>query len=348
MTYIPSQAKPIALIFGGRGFEREISCKSAGRIASTLEELSLTFISVYITARGDWLKFPSDPAKIKNASSVDCSEFLYAYPVMLYGRSGFLTEGSVTEVLCAIPALHGDFGEDGTVQGALECARIPYLGQGVLAGAVASDKEFTKLLAASVGIPTLPHEVLREPYTEALGALALKRAKERFGYPMFIKPSSLGSSGGALGVNTDEEFHSALRQASELCSGKVLIEKLIKPDLELEIAYLDGDAKIFTHPSCVSLSGEAYDFQKKYTAGGAVTSARADISEDIANKAIDYARRLSELLSLRDLARIDFFLVGEDIYFNEINIGADGIHIGINAITRFDLVFGQGESFPLG
>ena len=309
----------IALIFGGRGVEHQISCLSAARILRLIKTSFVKPVCIYIAEGGGWYFFPPSEELIASAKEINISGLTPTYPVLIGRKCGFLKDGEILEVDCCIPALHGDFGEDGRVQGALECAKIPFVGQGVASGALCADKEYTKLVAISAGIPTLPYAVYRESrYSDSAAKAVLDEAKSKFGYPMFIKPAGLGSSYGASPVNSDAEFFAALKSASELCCGKVLIEKLVRADYELECAFLDGEERLVTEPSAVSVGG-FYDFKKKYIDKNAEASVPADIDNGLRAKAVEYSKRLCELLSLRDLARIDFFLVGGKLYFNEVN-----------------------------
>jgi len=312
--------KRIALIFGGRGVEHQISCISAGRIMRFIKSGFKNPLCIYISKDGGWYFFPSSEAFIASADSVDISSLTPTFPALIKGKSGFLHDGGLLEIDCCIPALHGDFGEDGIVQGALECAGIPYIGQGVLQGALCADKEFSKLVAISAKVPTAPYAVYRKSaYETSEAEKVLAEAKSSFDYPMFIKPAGLGSSFGASAVRNDREFHEALIGALELCSGKVLIESFIPSELELECAYLDGDNRIITKPASVSVNGDCYDFKRKYLDKSAKTKVSAEIDGDLKELAVEYSKRLVDRLCLRDLARIDFFLSDGRLFFNEIN-----------------------------
>ncbi len=320
MTEISKSNVKIALIFGGRGVEHQISCLSAARILRLIKSSFVKPVCIYIEQGGGWYFFPPSEELIASAKEIDTSGLTPTYPVLIGRKCGFLKDGEILEIDCCIPALHGDFGEDGRVQGALECAKIPFVGQGVATGALCADKEYTKLVAISAGIPTPPYAVYRERhYSDTAAKAVLDEAKSKFGYPMFIKPAGLGSSYGASPVNSDGEFFAALKSAFELCRGKVLIEKLVRADYELECAFLDGEERLVTEPSAVSVGGGFYDFKKKYIDKNTKAAVRADIDNGLRAKAVEYSKKLTELLSLRDLARIDFFLADGKLYFNEIN-----------------------------
>ncbi len=314
---------PLAVLSGGVGHEREISEKSGATFVKILRELAVPTLRVKITPDGDFyiLTGGAESAPIREG------ELIPTFPVRLSGRSGFLTADGIISVGCVIPALHGDFGEDGRIAGLLSCAGIRFVGADTLGGAVTQDKAVAKLIAASEGIPTVPFVLYLaggksmpagacHAYSED-GAVAL--SEKHLGYPMFVKPSGLGSSVGCASVRNRQELLSAIRAAAALDT-RVIIEKQISVRCELEVAYLDGEAQLFAGPCSISADG-FYDFDKKYGASGGVRVApRAEVDEKIIASTHDYARRLVRICEMRSLARVDFLLSrGGELYFNEIN-----------------------------
>ena len=285
----------VAVIFGGRGKERSVSLKGKENLIRLIDRDKYEPLSVCIEEDGQW--------------SLDGEELLWA-------RDGFHSLGRQEHlrVDCAFPLLHGDFGEDGVVQGALECQNIPYVGCDTSAGAVCRDKSFVKTIANSLGIPTLPHIlVLRD---EGLD-YATRSAEAKFTYPMFIKPARLGSSIGVSSADSHRELTSALRLAFSL-SDRVIIEPYLSDKRELECGYFGAKGKeIFTNPGEIKIKG-VYGYNEKYLSG-AELSIRAEISEDISHKVREYSRRLIRALGVRDLSRVDFFLSDDRLYLNEIN-----------------------------
>lgn len=350
--------KHILFIFGGRGCERDISVRSADFVYPLLDRSRYTVTPVYIQKNGAWL-MPRPTVKDGSASceahpenteffscfreknnekvpknsytgiKITLSEHIEALvrgecegaecaPAFIGGCCGIIFDGGFIPVDCAVPLLHGDFGEDGVVQGALENAKIPYIGCKVGAGAIICDKGITKLIAERLNIPTAPwiYSVASE------GApLAKTRAEAALGYPMFIKPATLGSSVGAAKVLSERDFISAYEGAASVCD-RILIEKCISIKKELECAYFATKSKeIFTKIGEISYTGGFYDYDSKYAVSSeAVVSDSSDIPSALCERIHLYAKELCLTLGVRQISRIDFFLtVDGELIFNEIN-----------------------------
>ena len=314
---------PVALVFGGEGAEREISRLSAASVAGALDKLGRDYISVFIDADGFWYIIPKGRATVEDVK--EC-EKIPTYPVKLSGQGGgFLSDGKIIPVAKVIPVLHGDMGEDGVVQGALRCAGLSFVGADTASGSLLMDKAYTKLLAEYMGIPTVPWFLYIDGADKSefeRVAVTVKQAlifARELGYPLFVKPACSGSSIGACPANNPSELTRAIRYA--LKSGrKVLVEKLIENPKELECAYFNGENPIFTSPGSVESEGEFYSFNRKYSGLGQVKlSANAEVNREISDRVIGYSRALCLISGVRDLARIDYFLSGDRLYFNEIN-----------------------------
>lgn len=286
----------VALIYGGRGCESDVSVRGAEQIMPLIDREKYKTLSVFIDKDGRWFCNGGEAAL-----------------AFIEGVSGLVIRGEMNAVDCAIPLLHGDFGEDGVVQGALENAKIRYVGCGVTAGAVCADKALTKMVARALGIPTLPSITVTSE-SEAL------LAEKALGYPMFVKPCSLGSSVGAARAENRDELLSAARAALKL-DRRVLIESYISHPRELECAYFGANCKeMFTNPGEIICRGDFYDYERKYFSAEDVSVLpEADIGADIKEKIKEYSALLIHTIGVRDLCRVDFFLKGEELYFNEIN-----------------------------
>ena len=296
--------KRIALIYGGAGKEHAVSILGAENFMRLLRECGdFEILPVFIDKTGDWY--------IKKRG-----KYIPTHPVRMKGGGGFLFGRHFLAVDCAVPMLHGDFGEDGRVQGALDCAKIPYVGSGVLGGAVSSDKIYTKIIAESLGIPTVPYMASQTPNAKEARAAA----EEKIAYPMFIKPSGLGSSIGAAEVRVAEEFERAYLDAFSLGGGRVLIERLVYPKREIECACLiEGDSITVSHPGEIEID-RFYSYGEKYSSSSSANLClHSDISPELKERLSEYCRLLCRGLSIHDLCRIDFFLSGEEIYLNEVN-----------------------------
>lgn len=310
--------KTLALIFGGEGAERKISELSAANVIEKIKG-KLNFITIGITDAGDWFLFEGDERKIESGRWIEDEQNISVYPARFNGESGFYTsDGKLIKAELAFPVLHGDFGEDGKIQGALRCAHIPYLGSDVLPSALSSDKAFTKIIAEYLGIPTLPWFIPKDKKPSDVRI----EAEQRLGYPFFIKPRELGSSIGASPVYAKRDFKKAYDEAVRASHGKIMIESLADVKLELELALFDdGKSRFISNPGAVYSSGKFYSFSAKYdTRETPETKSRAKLDAGIIRKTRAMAKRLSDFLGLGNISRIDFFLTPSgEIYFNEIN-----------------------------
>lgn len=286
----------VALIWGGRGRECEVSAKGKDHILPLIDKDTYDVLPIFIDKEGRWLACESE--------------------VFPHNRGFFCPERSEKyRADCAIPLLHGDWGEDGRVQGALECAAIPYVGCDVSAGAVCRDKAFVKMIAMGLGLPTLPFLLILRG--EGID-YAVRRAEDSLAYPMFIKPAGLGSSVGVGVAKSRRELICALTVAFTMAS-RVIIEPCLTRKRELECGYFSTKSKeLFTNPGEILYNG-LYGYDEKYLSDEAGLAIRADVSDRVREDVREYSRRLVRALGIRDLARIDFFLSDEELYFNEIN-----------------------------
>ena len=301
----------VALIFGGRGHERLISEKSAEYIFSSTDRARISPIPIRIAEDGRWL------ASLGCGTSLgECVFDTEVYPAFAEGHHGFAHSDGFIDIDCAIPALHGDFGEDGRVQGALECAGIHYVGCDVICGAVCSDKSYTKSVAEHLGIPVARWICISPSDTNACIA---EKAEKYIGYPSFVKPARLGSS---IGASRADDCSSLIRAVSDAraLSGRVMIEECVDIGAELECAYLGvcGEDR-FSEVGMIECHG-TYDYESKYLTSSATVSDRCDIPSNTRRLILDYSAMLRDELDVRHLARFDFFLTRDGgVIFNEIN-----------------------------
>lgn len=298
--------KNIALIFGGEGAEAKISVRSAANLYGYIDNSTYRVMPIFIAPSGEWYLTNIVSAEHENCKSV--------YPVRYKEGSGLLCDGEIITIDAAIPVLHGDFGEDGKIQGALDAAHIEYIGCGVTASAACADKILTKAIADGLGIPTAEW-LWHDGDTDE----ARHEAEARIGYPMFIKPAMLGSSIGAGRATCAEEFCAAYNAARQY--GRVLIERLIHVEYEAECAVLKCGGKFLVNPSGrIATDGAFYDFNAKYEGKNSPKTSHGCADSAICDRLADMARRLCNTLGIRHMARVDFFVTREgDIYFNEIN-----------------------------
>lgn len=298
----------VAVIYGGMGAESEISTLSAGFVLSEIDRELFSPLPVFIAKDGLWfIKEPEEKARA-----------LPCYPARTKCGSGLMTAEGFVPVFAAFPVLHGDFGEDGIVQGALTCSGIPFVGCKTCAGALSADKALTKQIAEAASVPTAPWVLGNEEPTDEYIEKIKLRAELAFGYPMFIKPSVGGSSIGISRIEKSEDFRRGYLNAAKY-GNRVIIEEAISVRLELECAVLIDGKQLFTKIGAVSTGGSFYDFDKKYS-GGASATPFAPITQAVYRAVTSYAEALCSCLEVKQLSRIDFFLTeGGGIIFNEIN-----------------------------
>src|SRR2546421_2912866 len=317
----------VAVVFGGRSPEHAISCVSAGNILAALDPGEFEAVPVGISRAGEWVLTSGDPAQLaisgrtlpEITAGSGTAVVLSGDPtarglVVLDPAEGSRAFGDVDVVF---PVLHGAYGEDGTIQGLLEMAGIPYVGANVFASAAAMDKEFTKKLAAAAGIPTGPYAVLRT------GQSLSEADKRRLGLPVFVKPARAGSSYGITKVGDWPDLDAAVAAARAI-DPKVLVEQAV-PGREIECGVLEGeygggpDASLLAEIRVVR-DHEFYDFEAKYLDDACEFDIPADVPERVTRQIQEYTRRTFSALDCAGLARVDFFVTGDfEVYLNEIN-----------------------------
>jgi D-alanine-D-alanine ligase len=326
----------IAVVFGGRSAEHAISCVSAGSVMAALDPERYEVVPVGIATDGRWVL--ADPDQRLAITDGELPEVAGGTAVSLVGDPagrglavldpGQAMGPALTEVDVVFPVLHGAYGEDGTIQGLLEMAGLPYVGSGVFASAASMDKEFTKKLLAAAGLPQGDHVVLRDAAgaVSADPALLDDAARERLGLPVFVKPARAGSSIGITRVTDWAQFPAAVAEAAAV-DPKVIVEAAV-PGREIEcgvLAAADGrpeaslPAEIRLHPGV-----DWYDFSAKYLDDAADFDIPADLSPEQTAAVQEAARRAYLALDCRGLARVDFFLGtapdGSDrLVINEVN-----------------------------
>lgn len=308
-------------MFGGRSTEHAISCVSAGSILRALDPDQYEVVPVGITREGQWVLAGDDPAslaivdrKLPEITAGSGSAVVLADSQLIVRDPG-AGVSSLADVDVVFPVLHGAYGEDGTIQGLLEMAGLPYVGANVFASAAAMDKEFTKKLATVEGIPVGPYAVLRA------GVSLSEADKERLGLPVFVKPSRAGSSHGITKVTDWADLDEAVATARQI-DPKVLVEAAIV-GREIECGVLEGEAGGAPDASLLAEikvgDNDWYDFETKYIEGGGY-DLPADLPAEVTRRIQEYAKRTFTALDCAGLARVDFFVTADhQIYLNEIN-----------------------------
>ncbi|ADU00173.1 D-alanine--D-alanine ligase family protein [Mycolicibacterium gilvum] len=320
----------VAVVYGGRSSEHAISCVSAGSILRNLDPDRFEVTAVGITPEGSWVLTEGRPetlaitdGKLPGVTGDSGTALTLTADPARRGQLVSLGEAA-GEVLASadvvFPVLHGPYGEDGTIQGLLELAGVPYVGAGVLASAAGMDKEFTKKLLASAGLPVGDHVVLR-----ARDSTLSLQDRERLGLPVFVKPSRGGSSIGVSRVTAWDELPAAIELARRH-DPKVIIEAAV-PGRELECGVLefpDGhlEASTLGEIRVEGVRGREdgfYDFETKYLDDGAELDVPAKVDDDVAEAIRALSLRAFTAIDCQGLARVDFFLTDDGPVINEIN-----------------------------
>ena len=333
MTARPDRTRiRVAVVYGGRSSEHAISCVSAGSILRHLDPQRFEVIPVGITTDGMWLRTDARPDDLTITDR--------RLP-RVHGESE-TPLALAAEILAAadvvFPILHGPYGEDGTIQGLLELADVPYVGAGVFASAAGMDKEFAKKLCAVSGLPIGDYVVLRprqaSPTAEDL---------ERLGFPLFVKPARGGSSIGVSRVASAGELHLAIAEARRH-DPKVIIEAAIE-GRELECGVLefpDGTVKASAIGEITVPGVGVYDFDTKYLDDAAELDVPAALDGEVADELRRLAIRTFDALDCQGLARVDFFLTEQGPVVNEINTMP-----GFTTISMFPRMWGaSGVDYP--
>lgn len=319
----------IALVFGGRSSEHEISCATAGGVLQAIDRERFDVIPVGITRTGNFVLQPDDPERYAlelRPEVVDTGQQL-ALPTTTDATDTLVRDvandavTSLGHVEIVFPILHGPLGEDGTIQGMLELAGIPYVGNGVLSSAVGMDKHFTKTVLQQAGIAVAPWITVARREWKTDRAAVLERAAA-LPLPVFVKPARAGSSVGVSKVRTPDELPAALDLAFAEDS-RALIEVGVQ-GREIELAVLagrDGAAPRVSVAGEVVMTGrDFYDYDAKYLdAPGVELVVPADVDADTLASLQSIAARAFEAIGGAGLARVDFFVTDEGPIVNEIN-----------------------------
>jgi D-alanine-D-alanine ligase len=326
----------VAVIFGGRSSEHAISCVSAAGVIGALQAGGYEVVPVGITPEGRWVVTSGDRAELEIKDRTlpavkDGTEVvLSADPTVgglialdpWQGRAEVVEPSHGAQQLARVdvvfPILHGAYGEDGSVQGLLEMAGVPYVGAGILSSAVGMDKEFTKRLLLQAGLPVGPYTVLRP------GQNISAQDIQRLGFPMFVKPARGGSSLGVSKVSAPHELIEAIARAREI-DPKILIESaIIGREIECGVLQSEtpGGLPDTSLPAEVRvISGSYwYDFDAKYLDDACEFDIPPDLPKETITQIQELARQTFLTLDVAGLARVDFFLSNNgEIFINEIN-----------------------------
>ncbi|TMK98759.1 MAG: D-alanine--D-alanine ligase [Actinobacteria bacterium] len=312
----------VVVVFGGRSAEHEVSVASARSVVNALDPRRYDVLLIGIDKRGRWHQLPELPAAPRAGGELPGVTGEEGPGVSLARdpvESAIVNEqGERTQIDVVFPILHGPYGEDGTIQGMLDLAGIPYVGAGVLGSALGIDKAVQKVLFVAAGLPVVPHEVVHEREWEEDREGVEARAAG-LGLPLFVKPATLGSSVGITKVGNLEDLPAAMEEALSYAR-KALIETSMEGAREIECAVLGNDDPVASVPGEVIPGGEWYDYRAKYIEEGAKLEVPARLPEEVTERIQRMAVAAFRAIDASGMARVDFFYRQPDqVLVNEIN-----------------------------
>ena len=333
----------VAIICGGKSSEHEISCVSASGVLAAIDREKFDPLLIGITKSGKWILLPEQTSfAIKNGSLPSVPETGTEISIT---SQGLVSSGKNLEIDVAFPILHGPYGEDGTIQGLLEMAGVPYVGSGVLASAAAMDKGVMKALFATAGLEQAPYVVITDRDWQVRRSESLDRIAG-LGLPLFVKPARAGSSVGITKVWNLEDLDSAIRTAREH-DPRIVVEAGVADAREIECGVLVDPTGEPRASACAEIvvhgDHEFYDFEAKYLDDAAELLVPAPISDADAERVRLMSIRAFEALGCEGLARCDWFLTADGtLLINEVNTMP-----GFTSISMYPRVWAEaGIDYP--
>jgi D-alanine-D-alanine ligase len=333
----------VGVLYGGRSGEHEVSLASAAAIFANLDRTRYEPVAIRIDKEGRWAIADRPPTAVSAAEVIEQARLEAARPVR-GGREVHLVARPSEETILSIdrrtadvrdqghavvtglnldaifPILHGPYGEDGTIQGLLELANVPYVGAGVLASAVGMDKALMKLVFAATGLPVCPYRVvLRHDWQRNREAIA-RDLEAALGFPMFVKPANLGSSVGISKAADSGSLPAAIDLAGSF-DRKIVVEAAVPGAREIECAVLGNDDPLASVPGEVVPSREFYDYEAKYIDSGSEIFIPADLPPSTVAEIQRLSIAAFQAVDCAGMARVDFLMERETgtIYVNELN-----------------------------
>jgi len=319
----PSASKlRVAILFGGRSGEHDVSLMSARSIIAALDPQKYEVFPVGITHAGNWF-VGENILDLLAQGKTDSFDHAFLFPEPEYPGLYVLRDGKyekLTDIDVIFPALHGTFGEDGTMQGLFELADVAYVGAGVVGSAVGMDKDVFKNVMRANNIPVVDWVLLRRAEIEADMEAAIRKAEALGEYPLFAKPANLGSSVGISKCNNRSDLGEGLMEAAAF-DRRILIERGLVNAREIEVSVLGNDDPIASVPGEVLPSREFYSYESKYVDGASGLVIPAKIPAETSDRIRDLAVRAYKAIDCAGMARADFFVEKESgrVILNELN-----------------------------
>lgn len=311
--------KTIAVLFGGQSSEHEVSCVSAATIISNIDTEKYDIILIGITKEGKWLKADS-LEDVKSGAWMESKVTAVISPDATQKGIIMMEDGKaeLVKVDVAFPALHGLYGEDGTVQGLFELSGIPYVGCGVVSSAVSMDKFYTKVIVDTLNIRQAKYVPVRSHELKDMDSVIARVEREQ-SYPVFVKPSNAGSSRGVSKASNREELVKALELAAQH-DKKILVEETIV-GREVECAVLGGNEPKASGVGEILAAADFYDYDAKYNNAESKTVISPELPEGTAEEIRKDAVEIFRAVDGFGLSRVDFFIENgtNQVVFNEIN-----------------------------
>jgi len=312
----------LAILFGGKSAEHEVSLQSAKSIIPAIDKNKYNVILIGIDKNGIWHLIESSKFLLyaDNPGSFRLRDAGNNLTPATGENTILLVNQTTGQISCTVdvvfPVLHGPFGEDGTVQGLLKLANVPFVGAGVLGSAVSMDKDIMKRLFRDAGLPTAKFLVFDRP---SFAGIDFDNIRNQLRMPVFVKPANLGSSVAISKVQSEAELDRAVKSAFEY-DNKIVIEEYIHAR-EIECSVLGNDDPIASVPGEILPNDEFYSYKAKYIdQDGADFDIPAKLTDDVIKKIQDCAIKAFKTLCCQGMARVDFFLKdNKDVVINEVN-----------------------------
>jgi D-alanine-D-alanine ligase len=314
----------VGVIFGGRSGEHEVSLRSAESVINAMDRSRYEIVPIGITKEGRWLVSGDANAMLPQsvmASSEQQQVAIIGDPTRkgLMKLDGGREDLSTERIDVVFPVLHGTYGEDGTIQGLLDMAGVPYVGSGVLASATGMDQILMKQLFKQAGLLIVDYEWFLRSTWEENPAAIIKRIARSLGFPAFVKPANLGSSVGISKARNKDELFDAIKDAARY-DRRLIVERAVV-GREIEVSVLGNDHPIASLPGEIIVGHEFYDYEDKYIDNASRTSVPADLPKKLIERIQRDALRAFQAIDGAGLARVDFFVERATgrVIVNEIN-----------------------------
>ncbi|MCC6300955.1 MAG: D-alanine--D-alanine ligase [Anaerolineales bacterium] len=304
----------VAVIFGGRSGEHDVSLMSARSVLSVLDPAKYEVTQIGITREGKWLTGADVIGKFESGKLDGLESFV------LSPDPSDAIRNTKYAIDVFFPVLHGTFGEDGTIQGLFEMADAAYIGAGVVGSAVGMDKGVFKEVMRANGIPVVESALVMRGEIEKNMNAVVEKAEKAGAYPLFTKPANLGSSVGVTKCHNHSDLQEGLMEAAQF-DRRVLVERGVTDAREIEVSVLGNEEPVASVCGEILPSREFYSYESKYVDGTSGLEIPAKLPKDVTEKIREYAVRAYQLIDCAGMARVDFFVEKDtnNIYLNELN-----------------------------